>query len=241
MTNPFNLKICFRFQQTVTRHFAVVAHLTKTAISLWVLAFVVMSTLNGAPTGVTTHPKYLVPINPNNREYERAIEKLLNGRQGRGTMIYTESPYAEGDFVISAWGKDRSDVDPDHPAHNFLTLIKVSPGNPGEATLKDEIEIPIDSQFAASIEKAWKAVLLKTRYPEDTYLGLDGSQTEFSVFVRGLGTLYGQLWSPSKGLPKELMDAGFSLAKYVEASTEERISMRDKLIRRLGDLSTKSR
>lgn len=214
--------------------------LKKSAISMSILSLTLLNTLS-APIGVTTHPKYLVPVNPNDRRYEESIEKLLDGRQGRGTMIYAESPYAEGDFVISAWGKDRSDLDPDHPLYNFLTLIKVSPGSPGEAIRKDEIEIPIDAELATCIQKAWTAVLLKTRYPEDTYLGLDGWQTEFSVFVRGLGTLYGQLWSPSKGLPKKLMDTGFALSKYVEASEPERILMRIKLMRQLDDLITKEK
>jgi hypothetical protein len=192
-----------------------------------------------AASGATIHPEYLVPVNPNNRPYEHAIEKLLDGRQGRGTMIYTDSTYAGGDFVISAWGKDRSDDAVDHPLNNFLTLIKVSPGKPSEAIREAEIEIPIDAQLAMSIEKAWAAVLLKTRYPEGPYLGLDGFQVEFSVFVRRMGTLYGQLWSPSKGLTKELMDVGFALSKYAEASEQERVLMRNKLMQRLDDLGTR--
>lgn len=212
--------------------------LKKSAILIAVLSLIASSP-HSASGGATIHPKHLVPVNPNDRAYEQAIEKLLDGRQGRGTMIYTESQYAEGDFVISAWGKGRSDHDVDQPLHNFLTLIKVSPGKPGEAIRKAEIEIPIDAQLATSIEKAWTAILLKTRYPEGPYLGLDGWQVEFSVFVRRMGTLYGQLWSPSKGLTKELMDVGVALSKYVEASEQERVQMRKQLMRRLDDLGTR--
>lgn len=213
--------------------------LKNSAILISVLSLILLNPMS-APGGATTHPEYLVPVNPNDRVYEQAIEKLLDGRQGRGMMIYTESPYAEGDFVISTWGKDRSDRDVDHPLNNFLTLIKVSPGKPGEAIRKAEIEIPIDAQLATSIEKAWTAILLKTRYPEGPYLGLDGWQVEFSVFVRRMGVLYGQLWSPSEGLTKELMDVGFALSKYVEASEQERVLMRNKLMRRLDDLGTRT-
>jgi hypothetical protein len=208
------------------------------AILLTAFSLILLIPLS-APGEGTTHPKYLVPVNPNDRAYEQAIEKLLDGRQGRGTMIYTESSYAEGDFVISAWGKDRSDRDVDHPLNNFLTVIKVSPGRPGEAIREAEIEIPIDAQLATSIEKAWTAILLKTRYPESPYLGLDGWRVEFSVFVRRMGTLYGQLWSPSKGLTKELMDVGFALSKYAEASEQERVLMRNKLMQTLDDLGTR--
>ena len=209
--------------------------LKNSAVLISVLSLTLLNPLS-APGGAKTHPKYLVPVNPNDRAYEQAIEKLLDGRQGRGTMIYTESSYAEGDFVISAWGKDRSDRDADHPVNNFLTLIKVSPGKPGEAMRKAEIEIPIDAQLATSIEKAWTTVLLKTRYPHGPYLGLDGWQCEFSVFVRRMGTLYGQLWSPSQGVTKELMDVGFALSKYVEASEQERVLLRKTLILKLEDL-----
>lgn len=208
------------------------------AILLSVFSLILLIPLS-APGGATTHPKYLAPVNPNDRPYEQAIEKLLDGRQGRGTMIYTQSPFAEGDFVISAWGKGRSDRDVDHPLNNFLTLIKLSPGKPGEAIRKVEIEIPIDGQLAMSIEKAWTAILLNTRYPEAPYVGLDGWQVECSVFVRRMGSLYGQMWSPSEGLTKELMDIGFALSKYVEASEQERVVMRRNLMPRLDDLATK--
>ena len=221
--------------QRGSRHVVMPTQLRKSAILMSVLSLLLLSPLS-APRGATTHPKYLLPVNPNDRAYEQAIEKLLDGRQGRGTMIYTESTYAGNDFVISAWGKDRSDHDVDHPLNNFLTLIKVSPGRPGEAIRQAEIEIPIDAQLATSIEKAWTAILLKTRYPESPYLGLDGCRVEFSVFVRRMGTLYGQLWSPSKGLTKELMDAGFALSNYVEASEQERVTMRNKLMQRLDAL-----
>lgn len=224
---------------TVSRCIPTPAQLKNSAILMALLSLLLLSPLSAA-SGATTHPEYLVPVNPNDRPYEQAIEKLLDGRQGRGTMIYMESTYAEGDFVISAWGKDRSDDDVDHPLNNFLTLIKVSPGKPGEAIREAEIEIPIDAQLAMSIEKAWAAVLLKTRYPDGPYLGLDGFQVEFSVFVRRMGTLYGQLWSPSRGLTKELMEVGLVLSKYVEASEQERVVMREKLIRRLDDLASKA-
>ncbi len=238
MTNPPKRSV-LHCDQSVSQVSGMPRQLKKCGILIPLLLLILSNTFS-ASIGVTIHPKYLVPVDPNDRAYEQAIEKLLDGRQGRGTMIYTESPYAEGDFVISAWGKDRSDQDADHPLHNFLTLIKVSPGNPGEAILKDEVEIPIDAQLAMSIEKAWTAVIMRTRYPDDTYLGLDGWRTEFSVFVRGLGTLYGQLWSPSKGLPKELMDMGCALSDYVKASATERIPMRKKLIQSLDDLSTRN-
>jgi len=94
--------------------------------------------------------------------------------------------------------------------------------------------------FAIAVQRAWAAMLLKTRYPARQYLGLDGWRTEFSVSVRGEGAVYGQLWSPSEGLPKELMDLGFALADYCKAPESERPEKRKKLMRWLEDFAKRA-
>jgi hypothetical protein len=181
-------------------------------------------------------PAYLVPVNPENREYEVAIQKLLAKRWGNGTMIYTESTYDHHDFVVSVWGKDHPRDDNKHFLHNFITVIDVAPSkNRTGAVRTKEIDIAIDEEFAIAVQRAWAAMLLKTRYPTNPYLGLDGSQTEFSVWVGGAGTLYGQLWSPSEGFPKELMDIGFALADYCRTPESGRPEKRNQLMRSLQD------
>src|SRR5216110_540244 len=102
-----------RHDQSVSRCFTTPTR-KDIAILLTAFSLILLIPLS-APGEGTTHPKFLVPVNPNDRAYEQAIESLLHGRQGRGTMIYTESTYAGNDFVISAWGKDRSERDVDHP------------------------------------------------------------------------------------------------------------------------------
>ena len=80
-------------------------------------------------------------------------------------------------------------------------------------------------------------MLLQTRYPARQYRGLDGAEIEFSVFVRGLGNIYGRIWSPSAGLPKEITDIGFALANYCNAPEAERPDRRGKLVVWLNDFA----
>ncbi len=189
-------------------------------------------------TGSVKSPKYLVPIDPHTRKDEEAIEKLLGDRWGYGTMIYTDSTGRA--FVVSVWGKDYANYDYEHPRQNFITLIEVSLTHEADSTHAiptKEIEVPINVELAIAVQRAWAAMLLKTRYPTTPYLGLDGWRTEFSVGVRGAGAVYGQLWSPSDGLPKELMDLGFALADYCKAPQHERFDKRKQLLQWLQDFT----
>lgn len=193
--------------------------------------------LGGAPI----NPKYFLPVDPHNRQDEEAIEGLLGDRRGNGTMIYTDS--AGGAFVVSVWGKDYAKYDYEHPLHNFIIFIEVSlegKGRPTAAVSKKEIQVEIDVDLAIAVQRAWAAMLLKTRYPTGRYLGLDGWQTEFSVSVRGIGGVYGQLWSPSEGLPKELMDLGFALVDYCKVPESQRPEKRKKLIYWLEDFAKRA-
>ncbi len=180
-------------------------------------------------------PKYLVPVEPFGREYEKSILALLGERWGSGTMIYYDST---DDFVVSVWGKDYENDDHKYHLHNFVTLIEVSQTDAG-AVAKSQLDVPIDVDFSVAVQRAWATMLLKTRYPIHRYLGVDGWQTEFSVAVQGAGDVYGQLWSPSEGLPKEFMDLGFALVDYCKTKESSRKEKRNKLVRRLKDFEDK--
>lgn len=184
-----------------------------------------------ATVGPPIQPDYLIPINPTERKYESEIEKLLGNRSGNGTMIYTEATSSGRDFVVSAWGRDYVN---DRHQKNFITLVEVSLESGGGLLKKYDSDVPIDSEFAIAIQRAWATMLLKTRFPEHRHRGADGWQTEFSVFVRGLGAAYGQLWSPSEGLPKELMDIGFCLADFCKLPEEKRKESREAILQRLN-------
>ena len=42
-------------------------------------------------------------------------------------------------------------------------------------------------------------------------MGLDGITYEFGVFVRGLGFLRGEIWTPDSGLPAKIAELGGKL------------------------------
>ena len=221
------------------------SEVTSTSFVACLLFFLLTASIVAADPiklgGSPINPNYFVPVDPDDRQDQEAIEKLLGDRRGNGTMIYTNSSGEA--FVLSVWGKDYAKYDYEHALHNFMTFIEVSLEGKGRSTRavsKKEIQVGIDVDFAIAVQRSWAAMLLKTRYPTGRYLGLDGWQTEFSVSVRGVGGVYGQLWSPSEGLPKELMDLGFALVDYCKAPENQRPEKRKKLIYWLEDFAKRA-
>ena len=163
---------------------------------------------------------------------------MLGRRHGLGTMTYQ----AVGEFfAVSVWGKDYDYAhnDDKHPLHSFITYLEFA-SDPGDWKPKKDIDVPIDVDFAIAVQRAWATMLLKSRYPEKAFRGLDGWEVEFSVWVAGAGDIYGFAWSPEKGLPKELMDLGVSLGDYCKAPESERLGRHDKLVRRLQEFEQKA-
>jgi len=137
---------------------------------------------------------------------------------------------------FSAWEKP----DPkSKKVDKWLTFLTFK-NSKEKAIVEDQVDLPIDDEFAVKIQRAWATMLLKTRYPENEYLGADGFDVEFSVWVTGIGGVYGQLWSPSSGLTKELMDLGFALADYCRTSEAERAKRRGGLLYRLEDFARRA-
>ena len=183
-----------------------------------------------------TEPRFLVPVSPNSREYEGAVRKILDRRWGFGTMIYET---LDQFFAVSVWGRDHATDDQDHPLHNFVTYLELDGGS-GDAKATKDMDVPIDIDFAIAVQRAWARMLLKSRYPDKSFLGADGFSAEFSAWVRSVGGVYGYTWSPSKGLPKEMVDLGFALADYCKAPAAERPKLREKLMRRLAEFEEKA-
>jgi len=176
-----------------------------------------------------TEPKFLVPVSPQGRDYQQAVLKILDKRWGLGTMIYD----TVGDFfAVSVWGTGRSNSGHDQPVHSFITYLRLD-GAGGSAKPESEIDIPIDVEFALTVQRAWATMLLKSRYPEKSFLGADGFTAEFSVWVSGAGAVFGYTWSPERGLSREMVDLGFSLAEYCKAPPAQRSARRAKLMEQL--------
>jgi hypothetical protein len=183
-----------------------------------------------------TEPRFLVPVSPDGREYEGAVRKILDRRWGFGTMIYET---LDQFFAVSVWGKDRATDDQDHPLHNFVTYLELD-GASRDAKATKDMDVPIDIDFAIAVQRAWARMLLKSRYPEKRFLGADGFSAEFSVWVRSVGGVYGYTASPSRGLPKEMVDLGLALTDYCKAAAAERPKLREKLMRRLAEFEEKA-
>lgn len=170
--------------------------------------------------------EYLMPIKPV-RPYEESAERLLRNRWGHGTMIYRD--VMNQTFAVSVWGSDKKPK----------TLTYLNLKSEGEtAKLKDEVDVPIDDEFAGAIYDSWRAMLLKTRYPDKLLASNHGWDVEFSAWIQFAGAVYGQ-GAPVKGFAKELMDFGFELKDYCAASEAKRKAKRDSLIPRLKEFATK--
>jgi hypothetical protein len=229
------LTSCSVFRQTDSRNLLPVK---KLAVCLVVLA---AAQCLGVPDPVRlkyepTEPKFLVPVSPYGREYEAAVVKILDKRWGFGTMIYeTVGEF----FAVSVWGKDYANYDYDHPLHNFITYLELD-GASGDAKATKDVDVPIDIDFAIAVQRAWATMLLKSCYPEKSFLGADGYTAEFSAEVRSVGGVYGYTWSPSGGLTKEMVELGSALADYCKAPGEEQPKLRQNLMARLKDFEQKA-
>lgn len=74
----------------------------------------------------------------------------------------------------------------------------------------------ISLELAAAIQRAWARMLMQTRYPKGSVLGLDGTTLQFSVWAQGLGTLHGETRNPTSGLTAELTELGQALIDFTE-------------------------
>jgi hypothetical protein len=145
-------------------------------------------------------------------------------------MIYSDLSGVTGEsFAVSVW-------DPDDERKRLTYLELKRDGN--AAKLKDEVNLPLDDEFADAIYDAWRSLLLKTRYPDKLGVSTGGWYAEFSAGIRYAGGVYGQA-EPVRGFSKELMNFGFELKDYCKAKEPERKAKRDSMIPRLEDFTTR--
>ena len=72
-------------------------------------------------------------------------------------------------------------------------------------------------------------MLQHTKYPAKASMGLDGITFQFSVWVRGLGYLYGETWTPGSGLPAEIASLGSEFTTFVSDKKAKEKSLIQKL------------
>ena len=181
-------------------------------------------------------PNHLEPIGPQTSQYDRRLAENLCVTDGRfGQMVVRPSFGPEQCFSVHAQiAKEAIEkhggwwMVPDEEKTYWITLtiaeesLYHSMQGRNEAQTNSTATITrIDKQIslplALLIQRVWGATLHNTRYPAKAHLGLDGTTYQFSVWVRNLGYLYGETWSPEHGLPRKLVDAGLSIITLVKA------------------------
>lgn len=178
-------------------------------------------------------PNHLEPIDSHSSAYRKNISKyLLVTSSELGVMITLPSFEPESAVAIYGTGSTTTGLPsldlnpkPENISEDkfFITSTKAKQRIPETVTADDvKIEVvrhdlQISKQLAVAIQRAWARMLLRTKYPEASYVGLDGERYEFGLFVRGLGDLKGGIWSPSKGLPAEIVALGKKLRTFAES------------------------
>jgi hypothetical protein len=91
----------------------------------------------------------------------------------------------------------------------------------GKLKRVDKAEIDID--LAKQVYRVWVNTLLEVRYSRGGVGGLDGTTYHFSSFVRGVGWLHGETWSPKTDAPpKRLTKIGGELMSIARGSKRKR-------------------
>lgn len=177
-------------------------------------------------------PNHLTPANPPDAYDEWVAKHLLltNGRFGR--FIARPSFGAESCVSVHAEIPEEAKKKyhdeftvPDDEQKYFITVTRASeslwysmPRNNEEKKAKEvkvtRLDREISLELAIAIQRAWGRMLQHTKYPAKASLGFDGITYHFSVWVRGLGDLYGRTWTPQAGLTAEIAALGNELATF---------------------------
>jgi hypothetical protein len=196
-------------------------------------------------------PNHLVP--PRMRgEYEEHLARHLFLTDGDfGRMLVR--PSFKPEFCLSAYANiapstiekhgDPTMV-PDEEKTYLLTVTAASRSIWDSLGKTNEVEVsrkdrPISLELAAAIQRVWGKALHLTRYCSGPQGGYDGVTYDFSVWVRGLGWLQGQTWSPVRELPAALVGVGTDLIAFVNQDAKGKLLTETELINKLKKIESK--
>ena len=198
-------------------------------------------------------PNHLVPTRTP-MDYESKVAQSLFQTAGDfGRMVVL--PSFESEFCLSVHA-DISEASikqhggwwlvPDGEKTYIMTVTSASESIWGsnEKTNATAIQITridkkISLDLAVAIQRVWAKALHLTRYPSAASNGLDGTTYLFSVWVRGLGVLQGETWSPEHGLPRDLVAAGTDLTAFVRQDARGKKLTEQGLMKKLTKLESK--
>jgi hypothetical protein len=177
-------------------------------------------------------PNHLTPLNPPDAYDERLAKHLFLTDGQFGRFLARPSFGAESCVSVHAEIPEEAKKKyhdefavPDDEQKYFITVTRASeslwysmPRNNEEKKAKEvkitRVDREISLELAIAIQRAWGRMLQHTRYPAKASLGFDGITYHFSVWVRGLGDLYGRTWTPQGGLTAEIAALGNELTTF---------------------------
>ena len=172
------------------------------------------------------------------------LTPLRHGSDAGALLLVTEGELAQF-LILSSFEPDRAiavdeiipktvrkkyphwQLVPLHERQYIITATEAK-GPLKEGVELSRIERQIGHELAVAIQRTWARMLLLTRYPTGSWRGLDGATYRFSTFVRGMGRLEGEIWSPDTGLPAEMVALGEALMEFTVhgVGTEEALVAR---------------
>ena len=199
-------------------------------------------------------PNHLTPLDYPPNEYDLRLAKYLFVTEGSlASLIFRPSFEAESCLAIHEEVPDKVKEKhggwqfvPDNEKKYFITFTRASdslwhsmPQNNSEKQAKEvevsRIDREISAQLAIAIHRVWARMLQQTKYPATFSSGLDGNTYQFSVWLRGLGNLHGETWSPDNGLLAEFVSLGEALAEF----SVDKTASEENLLKRLKTFDAK--
>lgn len=199
-------------------------------------------------------PTHLTPVGQRDPAYEKRLRQHLfvsDGSLARLLVRPSFSPESSlavdvriPEELVRKYGDRR--LVPDHEQQYFITVSEArdslwysmaSNTDDGRERVVEveRSERRISLELAIAIQRAWGRMLQLTRYPAHVSIGLDGTTYQFFTWVRGLGHLQGQTWSPDEGFPAEMV----ALAQSLRDFTVDQVGNEAELIARLQDFESR--
>ncbi|MDC7825774.1 hypothetical protein PQS90_11510 [Pseudomonas sp. BLCC-B13] len=172
-------------------------------------------------------PLHLTPLDYPPDEYDKLIAERLCADGGFAQFV--SRPSFKPESCVSVY-KDEAKyfISVTRPSCSVWSSIVGNNWQLPDSVEFSRIEREISPQLAIAIQRAWAGMLVETRYTKDFSSGLDGATYQFSVWITGLGKLYGETHSPKGGRPAEIVSLGQALIDYAEngKAAEEPLAQR---------------
>lgn len=138
---------------------------------------------------------------------------VSDGRLGRYVLFASNGPV----ISVAVHGDDEN---------GYGLTVTISPDLNTENIKVTRSDRTISRDLAVAVQRAWGRMLLRTGYPKRPLTRtFDGGLYYFSVFVRGVGTLEGEIMNPMKGLPSEMAKIGSSLSEFALSTDSDESAM----------------